>query len=1002
MASEIQHSAVAGDFANIANPTDGRTPSVLSVWSDMQRSAPAPEGASSVSAGGKAAHGLQLELPPAIVSPSLQLSYQQGSSAHSFLGRGWSLTSGVQAHRPTGSDLRAYVAVNGQDLSEAPLDVLVVSGDGLDGVLFLTPSGWEWESKSPSTVLVSEQANGDFVLRSGTRRWELAEVHPNVYRTLRTDDLSGNRVDYSWDGTKLLQIDYGGHSAGGPVTNHVVRVELVYQSTEHTSYSSSSGALEVIDERLDEVLVSTSLAGGGAPQLRKTYTLEYNLADATYAADEVLLEVRELGSAGEDRLVQRFEYSALDIDGSEFQSDTQPRWLGQSGSELEGEARRATQTTKMRFEDWTHDGLPDVVDGYGVPNINAMVRDWGGTLGDVFYYNLPTALAEPYDWGLRPPDGALTNVDGLDQTEVRAYSSWDQGTQWGKNATFTTVKFADVDSDGWLDRIRVTEWALDAQLDDTTDAVKPSHDVLLLGGGFEWEVCYGEGGHDAWDFDCHTVDAPFLASRIGFSKVMPYAEAGVVDEYENADGFVDMLDVDHDGWLDIVYHDGSELLYYPKLGDAAAPVQRRAQGWTVSAGVPLESLDMEQGLFVSRNLVDTDNIQIETDAETTVPAVYLSEELATLRDLNGDGRQDRIVVPEDFDQFGLWEVWLADDVGFSGPYPWPAPAPYIGRSDEGFPTSIVMAVPYCPDGNPWAPEVVDQLEIQEFEAGGVFIDGNVDPAASAKEAFEDAWAELGEIYQDQLEQDAYLQDWFSDFEMINLGRPRLIIAGLIDVDADGRPDFVDGEDGAWYRNLGDGFDLTGQVLPTWWPTREAKLGPSGSDIQPVHVLESSLTTQFVFGMSHCELDGSVEADQVVGSDSVTDTKMRVMDANGDGLLDVVSGAEASVRPKGITYAGGFEPQEPPGLLKRVTSGTLLDVDFDYMSSVEVFPNGHAEQTEPLMGASLGAEMLVESMTVMDPFQPLVTPDPQVFEAPLVDAHANPRENGEKRAHAQRC
>lgn len=1018
MASTPPTTANAGEFANLATTTDGQTPSVLSTWSDMQRSAPTPAGASSVSPSGKVTHGVGLPLPPGLVSPSLGLSYQQGGSAHSYVGRGWAMNAGLTVRRPTGKERLAWFAARGEDVGNDAVDVLVVSGDGLDGAFYETANGWEWESTTPSTAALAVQSDGDVVVRAGRRRWELAEVVPNVFRTTRTDDRSGNRADYTWEQNKLLRIDYGGHGTGATVSNHVVRVELEYQDAAHASYSSASGALEVIDERLVAVHVQTRLPGG-TPEERYLYVLTYNSADATYADDELLLEVRQEAPSGESRLLQRFDYSDLSIDTSAFEQDTQPRWIGQSTTARAGDDKSGVRSEKIRFEDWSHDGLPDVVDGYvdGGVTVHPLVRSWAsGAVDAITYYNLPSLNTPPPvpppGYGMLP-DVAWPRGNGLDVTLVRVFESWNWGTTWGKNATFTTETFVDVDQDGWLDRIR----ALDTTI--LEGELVPPVDAMPLGAppeGFLWEVCYGqEGGEGAgnsrWDFDCNEVRSPFVAPRIGFAEVAPFAASWSAD-YTSTDQALELVDLDHDGWLDLVFHDGAQVKLYRKAGSAETPVSRRSSGWELSnptfAG-SLDWLDGDRGFRRALNRIDAESYEFEADAHSVVATVYSSEEVASLRDINGDGRMDRVVVRADFDTTGLWNVYFADGEGFDSiPIPWAAPRPYLGRSDEGKPYATVTSVPFCagdfpmgvggPDGSKLGEVINLDSPLPEWDPGdladddgcfmwhgclGTYYDPMGDHPCTYEDVMSVGWEEvcyphayvpgmddLSDLLAQMNDYSIEQQQWRSgDFDQIIPGRPRVVFAGMVDLDADGRPDFFDGEAGVWHRNLGDGFDPIGTLLPMWWPVREVRADPL--QVQYVHVLDVSLTQQYVLSAGHCVDTGNTDPEQVVGGSSFTDTKLRVLDANGDGLLDIVANPDFSRTGDlpGITYAGGYAPQEPPGLLKRVTSGTLLDVDFQYMSSVEVYPNGHAEQTTPVMGTSLGAEPLVSKMSVSDPFQP---------------------------------
>ena len=87
--------AVAGDFEGLSFTGDGSSPSGLSLFNNCEKSAQGARYATSASEKGDASYGIGIQLPPALLSPSVALSYSSAAGAHSFVGRGWSIDAGM-------------------------------------------------------------------------------------------------------------------------------------------------------------------------------------------------------------------------------------------------------------------------------------------------------------------------------------------------------------------------------------------------------------------------------------------------------------------------------------------------------------------------------------------------------------------------------------------------------------------------------------------------------------------------------------------------------------------------------------------------------------------------------------------------------------------------------------------------------------------------------------------------------------------------------------------
>ncbi len=306
----------------------------------------------SASEKGEVSFSQPLSLPPAKLQPSVALGYGAGGGVHSWVGRGWSVSSGLTLTltRPGRGGERAY-------LEGTYSDVVLVSGDGLSGMLRFDGAAWVWTSPSPGVVWATQYADGRFEVRAGNRTWVLEETLSGTWRTVTMEDRDGNLVEYTWTGSRLDDIFYGG--AAGTSHHAWIRLQYGAASNPPTTWSAATGELETISERLDAVEVLTR--SGVFWDEARSYGLTYR------PGGEFLERIEELGEDGSSRTLAFFAYSEHDLSLNEdlMQLGEAPGVADTSRSFREELASDGTdvrvQQVQTGLYDLTFDGRPDTV-----------------------------------------------------------------------------------------------------------------------------------------------------------------------------------------------------------------------------------------------------------------------------------------------------------------------------------------------------------------------------------------------------------------------------------------------------------------------------------------------------------------------------------------------------------------------------------------------------------------------------------------------------------------
>lgn len=880
---------------NLSVTGDGKTPSALDL---VQRSSPSLESsgaAASVGSLGDASYGLPLSLPEARLTPELSLSYSSGGGL-GRLGRGWSLSAGPTIRRPTGPHGGGYHQ-----------STLLVSGGGFDGWLVNPVQGdnrepstyhvLQYGSNTPGEVAAAyDEASRTWTLSrggitytlepdSGSSRplgWHLASMH----------DTTGNRVDLSWNGERLEQIDYGGSA----VEAHFLSVRLAYEDATHSQRSYSDGVLQVVERRLSAVELWSSHGHAQArPRLR--YVLTYD------SSEELLTQISQQslladGTEEDSRVLAWLSYTdAVDAVQTELtEVPTLPYTLSTSQMSTDGLLLQSSSHLLRTLSDISGDGLPDL-----------------------FAADLDTSQWQQLDWALYPdetgspsvssswlePAGAPLLPSGVAQLDETVTVSLQDDTppagdwQTLTTATYATQRWLDLNSDGFMDLAVST--AVPVSFGEDPFAQSTNEDPVVLN---NWQVYYGEAG--GVSTTPVTEPAPFKFLRVSRAPKLPKALVHPTTYDWNTLGSMqgatlELMDLDGDGWQDLVHFDQGDVFVYWR-----EPVQ--GGGWSSNRQLVLDGLLVDNVLSTQTSLGWVDPGQMEPVVldqfwEAQEPAFSHMEQHSGFLDLNGDGLVD-YVHSHDWELTGSWTVHYntgavnpLTGVQFeSAGVAWPAPVGWLSRTEEGRP------------------------EVDVCSGGGTI---------------EDLWSYYVIPFVANLEipNVSDVQQRLDPSCKFSPGHLASVLGGLQDLDGDGRQDLVVGESHEWYRNTGDGFELA-DSLPSWFPVD----GQTGN-----HVLSQSWTYQPIVSLS---LQGGPQPETQTSS-TYHHELVQVTDLDRDGLLDVVS----LVGTPSVQYSGRavsndghaylVEGGVRPGLLEEIELGTGSVTRLTYRSSSTAWPSGDA-------------------------------------------------------------
>ena len=885
---------------NLSYTGDGVTPTVHQLAKTQDHSVAAVKYGAEVGQKGDASYGIPLMLPPALHAPAVSLAYNSSAGIGS-LGRGWSVSAGLTLRRATGQ-AAAMAYANELDphlLSNGALLSIGISEEGVSGE-------WTYQSSSPGHALVSHEQDADseaFELEMGgvTTRLEPrsdlpAGLDPVLFQTAVSHDRQGNLVEYTYEGNRLVQIDYGGRSASGDPLQleddslHNVRVRFIYDDTGDVfpiQYDTSEGVLLPWQHRLDEVQVLTHSGSSSDIQTQTgtvrvfdlQYTYELDYADS----EEPLLEaVRIVDAAGTEFPVADFSYTAEDELG--LTAGGAPPAMPLSRSQARYQTVDVSESNQYSsLMDLSGDGLVDVFnweDGrecaWNLVDRDALSSSWE---------TVPTPLDLPAE---------LSLMESLEASV---------STEYWKNAMgrYTTSRVMDIDSDGHPDVVMSTTSTLPMSTNGDSDTWDTN---LNLDGSNSWQVAFGtDDGFEA------PIEVPAPVAFPGVSNnpsLLEDTSDQWEGEYDFVGGVVDLMDIDADGWPDVVYIVGTTLSVYFHSGS-------RTGGWESSGTVVWSGFPLVDSLEKSVGDVTTNEHHLRTNLyQESVPVIDKMRKVAGFLDLNADGLSDFVDAEGCDEDVVCWNVYFGIPGGFhSEAVIWPAPVSYLSHTDEGSPSSKVFpgSKPGAAAGllegvsvaNHWG--AIDGLDEVSLGTTGPWAQGEV-PTVDTTPSHESA------------------------------GSPSMMLSSVVDYDGDGRADFVDLEGRLWYRNLGDGFG-------------EAR---SVDDVFP-DAFSSSMSAQIAAVINSSPV--WPYDDDVASSATSTYEQYRVSDVNGDGLLDVLD------MENGTSL---YSTATRPNLLSGIRLGTGAQTALSYVPMSTMDPLGTS--MGPHEARASGS--VVDQLLVIDP------------------------------------
>ena len=246
-----------GIFSGLGYAGDGVTPSMLEY---TERQNPQLLQAGHVGEAGERGdfgYSVPIGLQPALFSPQVSLSYSSSGGVHNRIGRGWSLNAGMSIKALTPREQGgAYADHQG---------LYRVTGGGLSGLLELSDDDLTYDYVSSSSTYATAEYDSDveqWTVFAGGQQWTLEprfpeSTAPQSWQVTHASDASGNAIDWTYTGTRLDTVVYGGNQADLAQHPHTARVRFTYESrpTSQRSRSFNEGFEEQFAVRLTEVLV---------------------------------------------------------------------------------------------------------------------------------------------------------------------------------------------------------------------------------------------------------------------------------------------------------------------------------------------------------------------------------------------------------------------------------------------------------------------------------------------------------------------------------------------------------------------------------------------------------------------------------------------------------------------------------------------------------------------------------------------------------------------------
>lgn len=780
------HSAHTEGLTSWAFPGNGYTLTSEQLLGSGNVVAQSARTAVDTSSKGDGSYGIAIKVLPAILEPTISLSYNSSAAWNIEMTYGWQMLSGIDVRHPFPNE-RAYER-----------DDLIVSGQ-ISGVLKKDPSDSSGESyrlkTSSAAHVVAKYIDTNDDDTSSIKIYSNGQIFALTYKagalTYRLDKISdqhGNYITYTYlsDG-RLDRIEYGGNETSSPVQSHNVRVEFSYTTGSHvrTNFLGSTkiGQYRSMGNYLSQITIKSKQLSSESRRTLYTRQNAYVLQYTDQNSVPMLSAIRYEGtSSALAQSMVSFSYQQYDPASEHTATRTlSTDWPFSKSSvsisnTLLGIVTESESGLIDDLVDMTGDGLPDLVssncdsDHSDLDGACPTTTPWA-VFGQMVDHTTNAFLFAPdsYSSGYF---GINVGYEGLNRTII---DNLDEETDLPESdgsilAIKTTQDVVDFDGDGIMDFVR----------SDLSGDYYVSYGQNVVGMGLDSPITEsGPGG--AW-----------LSIQTNYSYDADDLSTGETKQ----SGVKGMMDVNGDGWQDLLD---------PTRGTVYFHTGTRGGGWDTNQtnlnlgnvglqkskftiAVRAEEISMEPvvaacgefcettGNLYSDNCtwvndtsqdgghyecafrVDGEASSTTTTCQTVCDSIasspvaenYIAEEKIVTRfiDLNGDS------LPDYVDATSIpWRVSFGYGNGqFTEPVEWGAPVDYLSHTDEGYPS------------------------VNIYSTGGLSA---VIPAEQG--------------YQ---------------------------FADLVDVDGDGLLDFVgpgSANSMCWYKNLGDGFDTTSRDLPGWWP-----------------------------------------------------------------------------------------------------------------------------------------------------------------------------------------
>ncbi|MCB9682048.1 MAG: hypothetical protein H6733_11340 [Alphaproteobacteria bacterium] len=374
-------------FSGLAHGSDASTPNYADYLSMQAPKLVGAQQLGDVGDSGELGYTVGIDLPPALLPPSVAVSYSSAAlGAPNRVATGWSLSYGMQITRPSrAAEVGAY--------KDSP-DTYMVTGGGLGGLLSYDTSlqgyayyaggggvafanydantdSWDVHSGGVTTHLISAWAHLPSAQQpTETRRWMVSTV----------SDAHGNTVDYAYVDGLIDTITFG-HNATNPSNFPATgMVEFVWEAvpTDEVRVAFTEGTADVYDLRLGEIHVWSRKVASSNWATFTTYRFTYGHVEGMRSLDAVHL----IGSDDVSELpVATFTYSTSDGTALEASEDAPfaPSYFGasytflmnhrsnQAAIALDDYRQYGYGVTRVLagLRDVNGDGLPDVLKGVG-------------------------------------------------------------------------------------------------------------------------------------------------------------------------------------------------------------------------------------------------------------------------------------------------------------------------------------------------------------------------------------------------------------------------------------------------------------------------------------------------------------------------------------------------------------------------------------------------------------------------------------------------------------